>query len=799
MARASSSRFLALFGMTARRVALGLTVSWTGLCAQTLDPPGALPYAAAFDTRQFPSSTVLAVAPDGGLVAYEARVQPVDTNLADRFQPNGTPSYVVGSKVYVSDRAGRRTITVCPGGSCWRPAWSPDGATLAFYSDAGGSPQLWVYDVGRARPRRVTRATVKAKLWSGDEPRWSPDGRFLHVPLAPAGEYHSPAMPARTTHRQPGAVTVFRSGSHADSATASAPRMATDYYLRENLAVLAAIDVRSGVVRTLASADAAPRPSVLRASASARWLSYLSVFRSQSDTSQAAVMDLAAVSARSGQVHPVVGDLPLLSDYHDLNYSWHPTEDRLVYLKDQKLWLVEFGAEGPGTPRELGARLGALAPTVNWFTRDGQAVVVGTDPRDDKNYEDIRPTGFALVPLDGGEPRRVRLDDVRWRFRSIVKADERTVWQPDPQSITVVLEERATGETAVARIDLATGRQQVLWKGMARLEHLTAGGRHDVLFGIYEDFRTPPDVYAFTPDFSSKRRVSHLDARLDSVDVGSAEVFETTAPLYDGTLARVRTAVLLPKGAKRGDRLPGIVMMYPGDDPSGMAAQFGGGDVVTVPNLIFTSRGYAIVLANLTLGPNHEAGNPMQEMVDVLLPQVYKAAELGYVDVARLALSGQSFGGYGTAAIVSRTNLFRAAVAVSGIYDLPGTYGHLLEDGAAFWIGWSENGQARMGTHPWANLRRYIDNSPYYQADKIFTPLLIVHGDHDHAYHDGQKLFAALRRLDRQAELASYAGQGHVIYEWTRSAAIDAAQRMVAFYRKHLGNRAAGLHQELQH
>ena len=96
-----------------------------------------------------------------------------------------------------------------------------------------------------------------------------------------------------------------------------------------------------------------------------------------------------------------------------------------------------------------------------------------------------------------------------------------------------------------------------------------------------------------------------------------------------------------------------------------------------------------------------------------------------------------------------------------------------------------------MGTHPWANLRRYLDNSPYYQADKIFTPLLIVHGDDDDAYHDGLKLFSALRRLDRPAQLASYAGQGHVIYEWNRSAAIDAARRMVEFYRRHLGDPAA--------
>jgi dipeptidyl aminopeptidase/acylaminoacyl peptidase len=220
------------------------------------------------------------------------------------------------------------------------------------------------------------------------------------------------------------------------------------------------------------------------------------------------------------------------------------------------------------------------------------------------------------------------------------------------------------------------------------------------------------------------------------------------------------------------------------------AEQYGGGHTLTVPTLLFTSRGYAVVLAHLKLGPNGQPGNPMQEMVDVLLPQVYRAAALGYIDPARIGLGGQSFGGYGTAAIVTRTNLFRAAAAVSGIYDLPGTYGHFDRLGGSFWIGWNESGQARMGGSPWANLKRYVDNSPYYQADKIVTPMLLIHGSADEAYHDAEKLFTALRRLDRPAELASYAGQGHVISEWNRPSAVDAAARMVRFFRKHLGDPA---------
>ena len=307
------------------------------------------------------------------------------------------------------------------------------------------------------------------------------------------------------------------------------------------------------------------------------------------------------------------------------------------------------------------------------------------------------------------------------------------------------------------------------------------------MVGQYEDMRTPANLYRFDADFASRERISHIDPRLDSVAVGTAETFETTVPLHDGTLTTVKTAVLLPTGAKRGDRLPAIVTMYPGSDVTRRAADFGGGSVFTVPNLVFTSRGYAVVLCDLTLGPNEEAGNPIRDMVDVLLPQVYRAAELGYVDINRLAITGQSYGGYGTGSIITRTNIFRAAVPISGIYDLFGNYGHIDIDGGGFFLAWSEGGQARMGTHPWANVRRYLDNSPYYNADKISTPVLIVHGTADMAYHDAGKLFTALRRLGKPAQLASYQDQGHVISSWKRESAIDAARRMVEFYRRLLG------------
>ncbi|MBV6522666.1 MAG: hypothetical protein MNPFHGCM_02814 [Gemmatimonadaceae bacterium] len=751
--------------------------------SKVAEPAGALPYGLAFDAKEFSYNSTLSVARDGRRVAYGVVQNTGTVNRSTRFQPNGTPSSVIGSRIQLTDRQNGQTVTICPGGNCWAPSISPDGVSLVFYSDRDGPPQAWIFDTPSGTTRKLNAVRIKAKLWTGDEAQWSPDSRTIYVPTAPdsgpgAWLPSADTVPTSQSADAP-AVKVLRAGSEAPPATtskAAAPRQ--EFYWRENNAAITAIDVRSGGAKLLVPAHATPRPSVLRLSASGKWLSYLSAFKDHGIASQASTFDLAVLPSGGGSVTLIVADLPVLNDYHNKNYSWHPSEDRLVYMKDDALWLVDVATAGVSPPRRLGESLGKLAPTHHWFTKDGKAVVAGADPVDDKGYGDIRPTSLAVIPLDGSTPKRIPIADA-WSFVDLAKGDARTIWQPDGGSITALLTEKSTGERAAVRYDIAGGQSKLLWKGRARISRLTGDATHSAVFGLYQDVRTPNDVYRFTADFERKERVSRVDARLDSVAVGSADIFETTIPGYNGTLDTGRTAVLLPPGAKKGDKLPAVVLMYPGGDRTSETELFGGGGGLTVPSLLFTSRGYAVVLANLPLGPNREAGNPLQEMVDELLPQVYRAAELGYVDINRLAIAGQSFGGYGTGAIISGTNLCRAAVAVSGIYDLGGTYGYMDESGGSFWIGWSESGQARMGTHPWANITRYLENSPYYRADRIFTPLLLVHGDKDDAYHDAQKLFSALRRLERPVQLATYEGMGHVIYAWTRPNAVDAAQRIV--------------------
>ena len=176
---------------------------------------------------------------------------------------------------------------------------------------------------------------------------------------------------------------------------------------------------------------------------------------------------------------------------------------------------------------------------------------------------------------------------------------------------------------------------------------------------------------------------------------------------------------------------------------------------------VFTSRGYVALLPDCLIGPAGQKGNPVQELRDVLIPQILHAGELGYVDPERVALIGQSYGGYCTAALLSATPIFAAGISVSGLYDLPDC---LLGPTSAAPTSTRAGPKGARGGwgHAVGGARPICGEFPYYRADKIRTPLLMIHGESDDTcpVADAQKMFGALKRLGAKAQLAVYPGRG---------------------------------------
>ncbi len=767
---------------------------------------GAFPFALAFDMKRLRFSETPVVSPDGTRVAYVV-VDPTVASPPDvRFMPSGTPVSALGARIFLSGRTSGRDespSSICGGtGNQWEPVWSPDGNTLAFYSDSQGTAQLWLLDLVDGSCRHIPTAMIRAGLLSGAQAQWTPDSRQVIVPLHPDPPLEEDltrrARPDSTGSAKtpeagaaPTAPQVFYSGSEDVETTAARPAGdTTQFMLGTYNGSAVAVEVATGQARVLIDSRQQPRPSTFRVSPSGRWVSVSSVMYSPSDMSVSWVKDLSLIPVAGGKQQVLERALPVSEkdvNYSEVDYRWHPLDDRIVYLSDQRAHVVSVGADGPGPSRPLALGLGDLVPPILYFSRDGRSVVLGLVAAG--NSPERGPAALAMVSLDDGTHRVLPLPDPeRFEFVDLIRANSDVLWQPDSRHLHMILRDRGTGEQIIRRADIGSGEQRTISSGLHLLKPAGSGGDHRSLFAVYQDVSTAPDIHRYNADLRQQSRASRIEPRVENVRIGPVRTLQTPVPMHDGRIQPVRTAVLLPVDTRPDQPLPAVVMIYPGSDRSALLTSFGGGRGNTVPSQIFTTRGYAVIMADVPLSPEGAPGHPLSNMTDVVLPQVYAAASAGLIDIRRVAISGNSFGGYGTAAVVSQSNLFRAAIPVNGRFNLAGELIDIDAGGSSHWVRWVESGQGRMGEPLWSNLQRYIANSPYFLIDRINTPMLIVAGADDAVVDAGlsRGMFVGLRRMGRPAQLAIYPGQGHSIVDWSVESAVDVSQRMIAFLDKHL-------------
>ena len=798
--------------MFIRLIGLFCLASIAAAPAQASSAHAPVPFEAMFSKAET-HLTPAVMSPDGAYFAVEVVRTPPDhdvgvaSNKADWIAENGKPIHAVGASLHVGRLDGASFKPVLQDADSWRPSWSPDGSKLAFYSDAAGAVHLWVYDVQTDKSRRIGDALIKGRAlsWLGAHARWAADGKSVYVTLKPEGQTLPRLSEAAAQQKKHGAdgasVFVFRADTDAAGNAADDNSNTMEAHFRwTNNADLVEVEIATGAVRKIVRHDAAPPPSVMRLSPSGRWLSYLSVFYFSGDTDEgySPVFDLAVVPADSSEKRaPTVlsEGIDAPAPYYTNAYRWGPSDDRIAFFRDDQLWMQDFRGRRPGKVKRLDGDLGPLVQSVILFTRKGDAVLAAELDEDAPGGNvgmkgNGRIRAFHLLPVDGGAPKPVPFDFDRWNYVEFLTVNDELLWQPTDDALTVHARDRKTEENVLLRIDLRRGKERELLRWSGHVSNLAGDESHQNVIALLESLDTPPDLYGFNADFTNKTRLTNLNPQLSDAPLGQSVIIPVTVPTHDGTLQEVNVGVILPPGAKKGDRVPAVVTFYPGKDLTALGLKNFMGGEVGLPWGLLTSRGYAVVFAHVLAGPGGTKGTILKDLTDSLLPQVYAMAHSGYVDINRLALTGVSFGGYSTAGIASRTNLFRAVIPQNGPYDISGGgYGAFigLSSSETFWQRWLERSQPRIGDHPWADLRRVIDASPYYQADKILTPMLILQGEDDYFLQDAQKMYTALSRLGRTVELAVYEGSGHGLPAWPDANAIDGARRVLRFLDEHLG------------
>ncbi len=133
------------------------------------------------------------------------------------------------------------------------------------------------------------------------------------------------------------------------------------------------------------------------------------------------------------------------------------------------------------------------------------------------------------------------------------------------------------------------------------------------------------------------------------------------------------------------------------------------------------------------------------------------------VDSKAVGCLGASYGGYMTMYLQTQTDIFTTAIAHAGISSITSYWGQ------GYW-GYLYSSVASANSYPWNNKKLYVNHSPIYLADKIHTPLLLLHGTSDTNVPTGEsiQLYTALKLLGRPVELVEVKGQDHHIMEYNK-------------------------------
>lgn len=227
----------------------------------------------------------------------------------------------------------------------------------------------------------------------------------------------------------------------------------------------------------------------------------------------------------------------------------------------------------------------------------------------------------------------------------------------------------------------------------------------------------------------------------------------------------------LPPDRRAGDARPLIVVPYAGDRYDRAPAGFEPGSVTPLTNVqLMVAKGYAVLVPSLPIDLGQEPGPGLAEAVLAAVDAAHSQHPAFSPD--RLAVWGQSFGGWTSLMLGAQSPRFKALIASAPPTDLATVHGNLRM--ASFAVpevymtltgmqGWAEGGQGRMGGPPWAAVDRYVRNSPLLQADKITAPVMLIYGDMDFDPTQVAAMFQSLSRQGKDVQLLYYRGEGHVI------------------------------------
>ena len=246
-------------------------------------------------------------------------------------------------------------------------------------------------------------------------------------------------------------------------------------------------------------------------------------------------------------------------------------------------------------------------------------------------------------------------------------------------------------------------------------------------------------------------------------DIELGETHEWNFTASDGTT--IHGKYCLPPSFDPEKKYPLIVYYYGGTTPT----------VKGISNpycaQLFASRDYVVyvIQPSGTIGygqefaARHVNAWGKRTADDIIEGTKQFCAEHPYVDAERIGCLGASYGGFMTQYLQTQTDIFAAAVSHAGISNVTSYWGE------GYW-GYSYNAIAAADSYPWQNPDLFTKQGSLFNADKINTPLLLLHGTVDTNVPMGEsiQLFNALKILGKPVEFIQVEGEDHFVADYAK-------------------------------
>lgn len=363
------------------------------------------------------------------------------------------------------------------------------------------------------------------------------------------------------------------------------------------------------------------------------------------------------------------------------------------------------------------------------------------------------------------------------RFRNVRLDQEERFIDPEKELLLSAFNE-TTKASGFYKLNLKSDQLTKLLMSDHRYSFVAKAKRANQLIFTRENFREYPDVWTTDLSFATPKKISEVNPQMKNYFWGSVERVSWSSldniPL-EGLLYK-------PEGFDPKKKYPMMVYFYEkyADD---IHQHYAPAPIRSVINFsMYASNGYLVFVPDIV----YKIGYPGESAHNCVLPGVTSLISKGFVDEKHIAVQGHSWGGYQTAYLITRTNLFAAAEAGAPVVNMISAYGGVRWGTGLSRMFQYEKSQTRLGASLWQKPLLYLENSPIFFADKIQTPLLMMHNDGDGAvpWYQGIECYMAMRRLNKPVWLLNYNGQDHNLTQ--RQDRTDLSIRMMQFFDHYL-------------